>query len=153
MNCSQRSNVQEILLEVLGRQSGDVEEAREPVRSFSTPCTFTESYSIGLNWDKSHRQHRRSSIRTMDAKVEDTGEWRSIRRCRTNMTHTSPLHPQAHALRCFSSFELSMGRALNCENARVVLSPSDVLYQFCVAAVSTDRVYARHYQSIACRCS
>lgn len=137
MRCFQCSNIQEVMFELLSGKPGDVEEAGEPVRSFSMPCTSREGGSLEFSWGKSQLQHRQSSIRSMGAKTGTRASGRSLRKCRTNMPHSS-LFPQPHAVRCSSSLQFSMGRSLNYENARAVLSPSDILYQFCVAAVSTE---------------
>ncbi|CDI75738.1 hypothetical protein, conserved [Eimeria praecox] len=145
VRCSQCSSIQEVLYELLSGQPGDAEEAGELTRSISMPCASKRAASFEYNWEKSQQQRRRSSNRTMDTKVETTGSGRILRKCRTNMIRSS-LHPQSHILRSFSIVEFSMGRNLNYENARAVLSPSDVLYQFCVAAVYSS--LAEHRESV-----
>lgn len=81
--------------------------------------------------------------RTRPSGTDDADESRDhigcIRKCRTSIQLSKPTRPEPGFVHYLSSPELGVGVALSHDLAvrREVLTPADILYQFCIAAVSS----------------
>lgn len=136
LSCPHCLNVDAVMFELARDQPNNVENDSKLFRSSSMPSKGTKSDSTPFCCKRSLSIHRRSSVGATRWDFSSSFTKHSLRTSVANVPNYS-IHPHLHLLHFMSPPELGTGALRNYGTARKVLSPSDALYQFCVAAVSS----------------
>lgn len=124
------------MFELARGQPNNVENDDKLVRSCSMPSEGSKNDSTSPCCERSQSIHRRSSVGATRWDFSSSFTKHSLSTSVANVPNYS-IHPHSHLLHFMSPPELGTGALKNYGTARKVLSPSDALYQFCVAAVSS----------------